>query len=206
MQSLDKRRSGLTFQMTRDVLAVLISVVSFFISTISVYVNNLKAPDLVVITAPYVKQVVDDQSLNEAFFIPITAVNRGARPGTLLSFELTITYVASGEKQVLFGQYFTQGDSQSLIGPFFTPMTLNGYSSQSATICFYPVGQQTGNFLSRTGLYEFEIRSQTANVRGDSEKMVADQFQIVVDEEMSRVMQLQPDGEYVFPIPITAAR
>jgi hypothetical protein len=55
-------------------------------------------------------------------------------------------------------------------------------------------------------LYEFEIRSQTANVRGDSEKMVADQFQIVVDEEMSQVMQSQPDGEYVFPIPITAAR
>ena len=53
---------------TREALAIFISIISFVISTVNVYVTNLKSPDLSVIVAPYIRHIVDDQSLNEAFF------------------------------------------------------------------------------------------------------------------------------------------
>jgi len=185
---------------TKDLLAIIISVISFIISTVNVYVTNLKAPDLSLTVAPFVRQVVDNQSRNEAFFIPLTVTNRGAKPGSLVSFELSVNYLPTGEQQGYYGQYFAQENNSELLGSFFAPINLNGYSAISRTVCFYPQGRREGNFFSRTGSYEFTVTGMAANVKGDSQNRILKVFRIELTQEMYAQMQAQPDGEYVFPM------
>jgi hypothetical protein len=187
---------------TREVIAVVVSMISFVISMISFYTGSLKAPDLHFYTAPYIRHVVDSASRNEAFFVPLTLANRGARQGTLVAVELVVTYLGDGSEKRFFGQYFGQDNSQDLVGGFFTPLTLNGYSSNSRTVCFYPLGAQSGAFFAREGDYQFHLIGTAANVRGEDEQTVADVFRVHVDAGMVSAMQAQEDGEYIFPIPV----
>lgn len=191
---------------TKEVLAIVISVISFIISTVNVYITNLKAPDLSMNIAPFIRQIVDNQSQNEAFFIPVTIVNQGAKPGSLLSIDLAVNYLPTGEQKVYYGQYFAQENNSELLGGFFTPVNLNGYSAVSRIICFYPQGSRDGNFFSRTGTYEFTLTGATANVRGDSQKQITKVFRIELTQEMFDLMETQPDGEYVFPMRLEPAK
>lgn len=193
------------FKFAKEFIAIFIAVTSCLLSTATLYVNNLTAPNINIVTAPYIKHVVDNQSFNEAFFVPLTLINRGARPGTVLSFELTVTYAATGGQETYFGQYFTEPNSQQNIGPFFTPITLNGHSSQSQTVCFYPVGEDSGNFFDLPGAYSFAVTGTVANVRGGETETIASAFTVRVDEAMTAAMDAQPDGEYIFPLPIETA-
>lgn len=188
---------------TKDALAIVISIISFFISTVSVYVTNLKSPDLSIIVAPYVRHIVDNTSLNESFFIPMTIVNQGAKPGTLTSFELTVTYLPTGEQETYYSQYFTQEDNSELLGSFFAPINLSGYSSAGRTVCFYPLGARSGNFFAETGAYEFTITGVAANVRGRPQKRITQVFKIDLTQEMYNQMQQTPDLEYPYPMPVT---
>lgn len=194
-------KTRLNIGMTKEIMAVLISLVSFAVSLVSFYTGSLKAPDLHFYTAPYIRHVVDDASRNEAFFIPLTLANRGARAGTLVSVDLVVTFLGDGTEKHFFGQYFAQDNSQDLVGGFFTPLTLNGYSSGSRTVCFYPLGSQPGTLFSRPGEYQFRLTGYMANVRGETDAAVNDTFRVVVDSEMAAAMQGQADGEYRYPIP-----
>ena len=137
------RESKSILRFTREALAILISIISFVISTVNVYVTNLKSPDLSMIVAPYVRHIVDDTSLNESFFIPLTIVNQGAKPGSLTSFELIITYLPTGEKATYYAQYFAQENNSELLGSFFSPLNVAGHSSDGRTVCFYEVSSFT---------------------------------------------------------------
>ena len=187
---------------TRELLAIIISIISFIISTVNVYVTNLKAPDLSLTIAPFVKQVVDNQSLNEAFFIPVTIVNQGAKSGSLLSIDLNLSYVPTGEQQVYYGQYFAQDNNSELLGSFFAPINLRGYSAISRVVCFYPQGSREGNFFSQVGTYEFTVTGVGTNVKGDAQNLIALKFRIELTQQMYDAMQSQPDGEYVYPMRI----
>jgi hypothetical protein len=187
---------------TRDALAIVISIISFIISTVNVYATNLKSPDLSMIVAPYIRHIVDDQSLNEAFFIPVTIVNQGAKPGSLTSLELDITYLPTGEQETYYGQYFTQDDNSELLGSFFSPLNLAGNSSVGRTVCFYPLGKGTGNFFAQPGTYAFTLRGSAANVKGRLQKEVIQNFSIELTEDMFNQMQQSPDLEYPFPMRI----
>ena len=189
-------------QFTREALAIVISIISFVISTVNVYVTNLKSPDLSMIVAPYVRHIVDNTSLNESFFIPLTVVNQGAKPGSLTSFELVVTYLPTGEQETYYSQYFAQKDNSELLGSFFSPINLAGYSSAGRTVCFYPLGTRRGNFFAETGTYEFTITGVAANVRGRPQKSITQVFRIDLTQEMSNQMQQTPDLEYPYPIPV----
>lgn len=187
---------------TKEALAIMISIISFVISTVNVYVTNLKAPDLSMMVAPYIRQIVDDQSLNEAFFIPVTIVNQGAKTGSLTSFELEITYLPTGEQETYFGQYFAQADNSELLGSFFSPLNLAGNSSLGRTVCFYPIGKGNGNFFAQPGTYEFTLRGAAANVKGKPQRDIIQVFSIELTEDMFNQMQQSPDLEYPFPMRI----
>jgi hypothetical protein len=187
---------------TREALAIVISIISFVISTVNVYVTNLKSPDLSMIVAPYIRQVVDNSSLNEAFFVPLTIVNQGARPGSLTSFELVITYLPTGEQETYYSQYFAQENNAELLGSFFSPLNLAGYSSDGRTVCFYPLGKRDGNFFAETGTYQFAVTGIEANVRGQPQKSITQVFNIDLTDEMRSQMQQAPDHEYPYPMPI----
>ena len=187
---------------TKDALAIVISIISFIISSVNVYVTNLKAPDLSIVVAPYVNHIVDNSSLNESFFLPLTVVNRGAKPGSLLSFELNVTYLPTGNHETYYGQYFAQEDQPENPGAFFAPMNLEGYSAISRTVCFYPLGERQGNFFNQMGAYEFTVTGTTANVRGEARKRIIQEFRIELTQDMYDQMQVEPDLEYPYPIRI----
>jgi hypothetical protein len=200
MSEAKPQKLRLSYGLTKELIAVIVSVVSFAVSVVGFYTGSLKAPDLRFYTAPYIRHVVDSASRNEAFFVPLTLANRGARPGTILSLELTVVYLPDGSERRFFGQYFAQDNTQDMVGGFFTPLTLNGYSAEARTVCFYPQGSQPGNFFARAGEYEFRLRGLSANVRGAADRPVTETFHVRVDDGMVAVMQSQPDGEYVYPI------
>jgi hypothetical protein len=187
---------------TREALAILISIISFIISTVNVYVTNLKSPDLSMTIAPFMRQIVDNNSLNEAFFITVTLVNRGAKPGSILSFELTITYLPTGERSSYFAQYFANEENPEILGQFFTPINLDGYSASGRTVCFYPLGERKGNFFAQTGTYEFSMTALAANVKGQSQKKIIQVFRVELTQNMYDQMQKEPDFEYRYPIRI----
>ena len=187
---------------TREALAILISIISFIISTVNVYVTNLKSPDLSMTIAPFMRQIVDNNSLNEAFFIPVTLVNRGAKPGSILSFELTITYLPTEEQSSYFAQYFANEETPEILGQFFTPINLDGYSASGRTVCFYPLGERKGNFFAQTGTYEFSMTALAANVKGQSQKRIVQVFRAELTQTMYEQMQKEPDFEYRYPIHI----
>jgi hypothetical protein len=187
---------------TKDALAIVISIISFVISMVNVYVTNLKSPDLSLIVAPYVRHIVDNASLNESFFIPLTIVNQGAKPGSLTSFELVITYLPTGDQETYYSQYFAQEDNSELLGSFFSPVNLSGYSSEGRTVCFYPLGARSGNFFTETGTYEFTLTGVAANVRGKPQKKIIQGFRIDLTQEMYNQMQQTPDLEYPYPMPV----
>ena len=176
------------------------------LSTFNLYVNYLKSPDISFVVAPYITQVVDAGSHNEAFFIPLTVINRGARPGTVTSFKLVVTYEPENLQTDFFAQYYAKQDNALLVGDFFTPMSLSGYSSTSHTICFYPPGSRFGDFFTGTGLYKFQVTAVIANVQGNSQQTITQTFQINLTDEMKRVMKTRPDGEYPFPMPVEAVK
>ena len=187
---------------TREALAIVISIISFVISTVNVYVTNLKSPDLSMIVAPYIRHIVDDQSLNEAFFIPVTIVNQGAKPGSLTSFELTVTHLPSGEQEIYYAQYFARENDAELLGSFFSPMNLAGYSSDGRTVCFYPLGKGDRNVFVQPGMYEFTLTGMAANVSGRPQRSIIQVFTINLTQEMYEQMQQSPDLEYPYPIRI----
>lgn len=187
---------------TKEVLAIIISIISFVISTVNVYVTNLKSPDLNMIVAPYMRQIVDNGSLNEAFFIPVTVVNRGAKPGSVLSFELVVTYLPTEEQSTYYAQYFANKDHPELLGSFFTPLNLTGYSANGFTLCFYPLGERKGNFFAQIGAYEFALTGMAANVRGQTQERMVKVFKVELTQEMFDQMQREPDLEYRYPMRI----
>ena len=198
-----KSKNGFGFLTSmKEVLAVVISLISFVISTINVYVTNLKSPDLSMVIAPYIRQIVDDSSLNEAFFIPVTIVNQGAKSGSVLSFELAVTYLPTGEQETYYAQYFAQEDNSELLGSFFTPLNLSGYSADGRTLCFYPLGKRVGNFFGQIGTYEFTITGVAANIKGKAQKKIFQAFRVELTQEMYDQMQLESDLEYRYPIQV----
>ena len=188
------------------IFPIILSVISLVLSTFNLYVNSLRAPNISFTVAPYVSHVVDNNSGNEAFFIPLTAINRGARPGTILSFELTVTQLSSQKQASYFGQYYAKPDEQRLIGDSFSPMTIQGYSTDSKIICFYPQGSRSGNLFSEAGEYTFEVKAVTVNINGSSSKNIAQTFRVNLTDQMVAVLNSTPDGEYPFPLRIEAGQ
>jgi hypothetical protein len=182
-----------------------ISIFSLILSTINLYINYLKSPDINFVVAPYITQLVDVNSNNEAFFIPLTVINRGARPGTVMSLKLVVTYMNDNTQADYYAQYYGQDNHAGLTGDFFTPVSLSGYSSVSHTICFYPAGKRYGNFFTATGPYRFQVMAVTANVQASSQNMIIQTFQISLTDEMEAVMKSRSDGSYPYPIPVETA-
>jgi hypothetical protein len=184
-------------------LPIGISLISLVLSTFNLYVDNLKSPDISFSIAPYISHAVDSNSRNEGFFIPLTVVNRGARPGSILSFDLTVTHLPTQKQTGYFAQYYAADDDFRLIGDYFSPMSLHGYSTESKTVIFYPPGIRTGIFFAEPGTYEFDVTATVANVRNDSRKTILQTFHVELTDEM--VAGIQDDGKYPFPMKIEAS-
>lgn len=194
--------SGCLKFIATELIPIGISLVALLLSTFNLYINYLKSPDISFVVAPYISHLVDDVSRNEAFFIPITVINRGARPGTVLSFQLSVIHITTRRQGEYFAQYYTKEDEPRVIGDFFTPMSLQDYSSTSKTICFYPLGSRVGNLFAEAGTYEFNVKAILANVQNDAQRSITHIFRVTVTDDMVGIMKSQADGEYPYPLQI----
>lgn len=160
-----------------------ISLVALFLSTFNLYINYLKSPEISFVVAPSIIHLVDNDSSNETFFIPLTMINRGARPGTVTAFELTVTHLPTQKQANYFGQYYAKKDEQKTTGDLFSPVTLDGYSTSSNTVCFYPIGARAGNFFAEAEAYEFTLTAVIANVRNEFQKSLPRTFRITLTDD-----------------------
>ena len=185
-----------------SIAAMAISLLALSVSFLNLYMASLRAPYVEVTVAPYIRHGVDDTSGHEAFFVPLTMANSGAQAATILSLEMTIRHVPSGDEKTLYGQYFAE--ERTRLGEFFTPIGLPGYSDVSRTVAFYPLGEQTDRIFDSPGLYVFQLAALVSNVGGRSgaADVQLEEFHITLSPQQSTQIQENVEGEYLFPLAI----
>jgi hypothetical protein len=123
------------------------SGVALLFSGFSLWHTSLRGPSLAAYVPPNIRYASPYQnSLFEAFEIPLTVVNSGARTGTALSFDLIVINDERRQSKrfysACFGPWSLEKAHASAFEPF-APMSLAGRTSQSRTLLFYPRKDQT---------------------------------------------------------------
>ena len=190
------------FHQFGSVVALVISVLALAVSVVNLYVASLRAPQVEVTVAPYIRHGVDDTSEHEAFFVPLTIGNSGARAASILELQMTIRHVPSGDEKTLYGQYFAE--ERTRLGEFFTPIGLPGYSDVSRTVAFYPLGGVTDRIFGSPGLYEFQLTAYISTGGGGTGAVdvMVEEFGVTLSPQQSAQIQEDAEGEYHFPLAI----
>ena len=98
----------------------------------------------------------------ELFAVPVTIANEGARAGTVLSIELTAENVKTHVRNRFYGAYFGDHPKSPDSTPrAFAPLSIQGRSTFSDTIRFYPVGAVRPLVLEDAGDVDFTLTLQT---------------------------------------------
>lgn len=149
-----------------DITAEVFSGVAVLVSGYNLWQTALRNARLQVFVPPLICYASPYQnSIFEVFEIPLTAVNEGARTGTILSLDLEVTNRQTGARK----QFYSAG-----LGPWivkkireegaqpFTPLSLPGRASQSQTVLFYArEDSRVQQVVEAPGLYSFAIRLLT---------------------------------------------
>jgi hypothetical protein len=143
------------------------SALALLLSGWSVWETSLKQPDLKVFVPPVIHYASPLQNSNfELLAIPVTLINEGARTGTVLSLELTVTDPEKKLSKRFFsadvGRYsvaaFRAGDFRS-----FSPIALPGRASHTETVLFHPRREEkVMQLIAATGRYRFELKLNAA--------------------------------------------
>jgi hypothetical protein len=154
-----------------DFTAEVFSGVAVLVSGYSLWQTSLRRARLQVYVPPVIRYASPYQnSTFEVFEIPITAVNEGARTGTILSLDLEVTNRETGAKK----QFYSAGLGPWILakireeGPRpFAPLSLAGRTSYSETILFFArEDSHIQQLLEAPGLYTLAIRLITTNPGG----------------------------------------
>jgi hypothetical protein len=154
-----------------DVTAEVFSGIAVLVSGYSLWQTSLRRARLQVFVPPVIRYASPYQnSAFEVFEIPITAVNEGARTGTILSLDLEVTNRETGAKK----QFYSAGLGPWILakirdeGPRpFAPLSLPGRTSYSETILFFArEDSRIQQLLEAPGLYDFAIRLITTSPGG----------------------------------------
>jgi hypothetical protein len=142
------------------------SAAAFVVSAYSLYQTTLKRASLKVFVSPVIRYASPYQNSNfEAFAVPMTITNEGARTGTVMSMDLQ---VRAPERDVIkrfysadIGQWSIEKNRSGDFRPF-APIVLAGRTSLTETILFHarrdePVMQ----IVDKEGTYQFMLTLQT---------------------------------------------
>ena len=138
--------------------ATLISALAFAFSGVSFFETVMKQPQLSVYVPPVLHYGQDAGGDIELFAIPITIANDGARTGTVLSAELSAINVKTQISQRFYAAYF--GDHPRIADATpraFAPLSIQGRSTFSDTIRFYPIGNVRPFVLEDAGDVTFTL-------------------------------------------------
>ena len=136
------------------------------ISAYSLWQTSLKRAALKVFVSPVIRYASPYQNSNfEAFAIPLTITNEGARTGTVMSMDLV---VRNPERNLT--KHFYSADvgqwsiEKSRSGDFrpFAPIVLAGRASHTETILFHARRDETVmQIVEKEGTYGFVLTLQT---------------------------------------------
>src|SRR5262245_43887839 len=146
------------------------SAAALVVSAYSLYHTTLKRASLKVFVSPVIRYASPYQNSNfEAFAVPVTMTNEGARTGTVMSMDLQ---VRAPERDVIkrfysadIGQWSIEKNRTGDFRPF-APIVLAGRTSHTETILFHarrdePVMQ----IVDKEGTYQFMLTLQRSEER-----------------------------------------
>lgn len=143
-------------------LATIVSAFAFAFSGVSFYETVMKQPQLTAYVPPVLHYGQDGGGDVELFAIPVTIANEGARAGTVLSIALEAVNTKTNAKLKFYGAYF--GDHPKVADQTpraFAPLSIQGRSTFSDTIRFYPVGKVRPFVLEDAGDVVFTMTLET---------------------------------------------
>ena len=151
--------------------AEVFSGVAVVVSVYSLWRTTLRGADLRIFVPPLIRYASPYQnSVFEVFEIPLTAINEGARTGTILSFDLEVRNAQTGVSKLFYsaglGPWSLAKAKGEGLAPF-TPVSLTGRSSQSETVLFYARNDsRVQQIVEAPATFEFTIIPLTARRRG----------------------------------------
>lgn len=161
--ALEQARSGAHSHGGR--FATIISALALLFSGYSFYEAVMRAPELAVYVPPRIAYTDPDRpdSPFEVFIIPVTLANDGARAGTILSIDLTVKNVKSGDTKRFYSAQVGTWGAQPVKA--YAPVSLPGRASNSQSVQFFPVAEEKLPRITdlEGGTFEFEIRLNTAS-------------------------------------------
>jgi len=146
--------------------ATVISLFALVFSGFSFYETVLRQPDLRLFVPPVINYSHPSQGTFEVFNIPITIANYGARSGTILSMDLTVTNSKTGKSKRFYSAAFgLWREAWNGAPPSFAPIAVPGKSSYSKDLLFYTrFDEELGRITDQEGgSYLFELRPSVAS-------------------------------------------
>jgi hypothetical protein len=144
---------------------------AFVVSAYSLYQTTLRRASLKVFVSPVIRYASPYQNSNfEAFAVPVTIANEGARTGTIVSMDLQ---VRAPERDVIkrfysadVGQWSIERNRSGDFRPF-APIVLAGRTSHTETILFHTRSDESVmQIVDKEGTYQFMLTLQTTLEEG----------------------------------------
>ncbi|GAA6210795.1 hypothetical protein NBRC116602_05350 [Hyphomicrobiales bacterium 4NK60-0047b] len=144
-----------------NIVTTLVSAIALIFSGYSFYETVLKEAQLKIYAPALVHMYRKD--FRDVLAIPLTISNDGAKRGTILSIDLKVTNIDTGENKTFENLYF--GNNPKDTSRIFTPLTMSGRSSKSEVIMFF--ADRAGAFFKTTGgvksNLKFDLKINTDN-------------------------------------------
>jgi len=137
-----------------------IAAIALLFSAFSFYETVLRRPDIRVFVPPIIKFSHPGRGGFEVFNIPLTLSNFGARPGTVLSMELTVKNPKANTVKRFYSAGIGDWNKSQKGGiASFKPISVAGKSSYPTDLLFYTrQGESVDRILDlEGGTYQFEM-------------------------------------------------
>jgi hypothetical protein len=139
-------------------LATLVSAFAFAFSGVSFYETVMKQPQLTAFVPPVINYARGDGGGKEIFAIPVTISNDGARTGTVLTLELTVTDPKSNRTKRYYSSAFGEPPkTNDIVSRAFAPLSIQGRATFTDTIQFLPIGASLPHTIQAAGDYSFQL-------------------------------------------------
>lgn len=157
----------------------------------SFYETVWKADKLRLFVAPLIQYSDAYSGVFDAYAVPVTIANTGARAGVALSFELEVENLKSGEKKRYYsariGSWKKNYNDEA---EPFAPITIPGREALTREILFFPREGETVDRLVDTaaGAYRFTLTLNAAPV---------DRLPVLSPEGRSRTLSFEMESDGV---------
>jgi hypothetical protein len=157
MTDASKRAEARTFSKQRPLrLATVISLTALMFSGISLYETVLRQPSLAIYAAPTWEYHRGPAPSDEFIIAPITIANQGARPGAIISVEMTVSRPA-GPAKLFTSSFIAYGDRARQL---WAPSAIQGRSAFTAAVIF--TTQNSGfTLVEGNGSFDAKLRLRT---------------------------------------------